>query len=123
MPTYYLENRADAQASQFYSTFSFAYPASDGQLLTGNAGFTAAIRAGYFHVVAYNGDVTPAADMAIAQALAGSDAYRLADVVHLSNSQGPVNYDIWVKRAKAPRHHKAAKLQAPAPLVALLCGF
>ncbi len=111
VPTYYLEDRADAQASQFYSTFSFAYPASDGRLLTGNAGFTAAIRAGYFHVVAYNGDVTPAADVAIAQALAGSHAYRLADVVHLSNSQGPVNYDIWVKRAKAPRHHKAVKLR------------
>jgi hypothetical protein len=102
VPTYYLEGRADAQASQFYSTFVITYPASRRRVLTGTEGFTAAVRAGYFHVIAYNGDVTPATDTAIAETLARSRAYRLAAVVHLSDAYGPITYDIWVKRATAP---------------------
>jgi hypothetical protein len=108
VPVYYLEGRADAQASQFYSTFTITYQAGDGRVLTGSSGFTAAIRAGYFHAIAYNGDVTPATDAAIGRALARSRMYRLATVVHLSDADGPVSYDIWVKRA-APRPHRARR--------------
>ena len=110
VPVYYLEGRADAQASQFYSTFAIAYQADDRRVLTGIDGFTAAVRAGYFHVIAYNGDVTPPTDTAIAKVLAASHAYRLATVVHLTDSAGPVTYHIWVKRPPPPkRHHSAAR--------------
>jgi hypothetical protein len=107
VPVYYLQGRADAQARQFYSTFAITYPAARGRVLTGTEGFTAAVRAGYFHLIAYNGDVTPATDTAIAKTLARSHAYRLAAVVHLSDVNGPLSYDIWVKRATAPRRHAA----------------
>jgi Dolichyl-phosphate-mannose-protein mannosyltransferase len=102
VPVYYLEGRADARASQFYSTFVITYPTGHGRVLTGAEGFTAAIRAGYFHVVAYSGDVTPATDSAIAKTLARSRAYRRAAVVHLSDADGPVTYDIWLKHATVP---------------------
>jgi hypothetical protein len=107
VPVYYLEGRADAQATQFYSTFSIAYQADDGRVLTGIDGFTAAVRAGYFHVIAYNGDVTPPTDTAIAKVLAASHAYRLATVVHLTDAAGPVTYHIWVKRPPSPKRHAA----------------
>ena len=107
VPAYYLEGRRDAQASQFYSTFSITYPGHDGQVLTGIAGFAAAVRAGYFHVIAYNGDVTPPTDTAIASILAKSHVYRLAKVVHLTDSAGPVTYRIWVKRPPtSKRRHR-----------------
>lgn len=106
VPVYYLEGRPDAQASQFYSTFSITYQADDGRVLTGIEGFTAAVRAGYFHVIAYNGDVTTPTDTAIAHVLATFHEYRLATVVHLTDSSGPVTYRIWVKRppSKKPHH-------------------
>jgi hypothetical protein len=109
VPVYYLEGRGDAQAAQFYSTFAITYPAGHGRVLTGAEGFIAAIRAGYFHLIAYSGEVTPAADTAIAKTLASSRAYRLAAVVHLSDSGGPVSYDIWLKRATVPLHRIALR--------------
>lgn len=98
VPMYYLEGKPDAKAQQFWSTFSISYRAADGRTLTGTAGFTAAVRAGYFSVIAYNGDVTPATDAAIARILTSSRSYRLARVIHLSDEVGAVNYDIWIKR-------------------------
>jgi 4-amino-4-deoxy-L-arabinose transferase-like glycosyltransferase len=97
VPIYYLETRPDAQPDQFTSTYFISYTTAQGQMLAGNAGFAAAIRAGYFQVVAYNGDITPAADQAIAQALRSSRSYRLAAVVPITDSYGPSAYDIWVK--------------------------
>jgi hypothetical protein len=97
VPIYYLQGQADAQPDQFWSTFTITYVDSKGQTLTGNAGFRAAIRAGFFRVVAYNNDVTPAADAVIASALNASPDYRLTEVVHMSDSSGPVDYYIWVK--------------------------
>ena len=96
VPIYYLQGLADAQPDQFWSTSGIAYADSQGQLLTGDAGFAAAIKAGFFHVVAYNDFVTPATDVAIAAALDSSPAYRLAVVVHLTDSNGPLDYYIWV---------------------------
>jgi hypothetical protein len=101
VPIYYLQGRQDAQATQFYSTYTISYPDGHGRVLTGAAGFTAAVEAGYFHVIAYNDDVTPATDKILAKALARSRAYRLAKVVHLHDAGGPVSYDIWVKRTKS----------------------
>ena len=97
VPIYYLEGKADAQPDQFWSTFNITYVNSRGQKLTGNAGFAAAVRAGFFQVIAYNGDVTPATDAVIARALRSSHVYKLAVVLHLSDSAGFVDYYIWVK--------------------------
>jgi Dolichyl-phosphate-mannose-protein mannosyltransferase len=97
VPIYYLENQPDAQPDQFTSTYFISYTTARGQMLTGNAGFAASIRAGFFQVVAYNGDITPAADQAIAQALRSSRSYRLAAAVPITDSYGPSTYYIWVK--------------------------
>ena len=97
VPIYYLEGRADAQPSQFWSTYSITYVDSKGSTLTGNAGFQAAIGAGIFRLVAYDGGTTPATDAVIAKALAASRDYRLATVVREHDSSGPVQFYIWVK--------------------------
>jgi hypothetical protein len=95
-PIYYLEGRADAQPAQFWSTYNIAYFTAKGRELTGISGFTAAVSAGYFHVIAYTGDTTPAVDSAIARTLKSSRSYRLVKVVHIHDSAGPVSYYIWV---------------------------
>jgi hypothetical protein len=97
VPIYYLQGRADAQPAQFWSTFNISYKNARGQTLTGNAGFAAAVRAGFFRVVAYNGDVTPAADAVIARTLESSCLYQLAEVLRISDSAGQVVYYIWVQ--------------------------
>jgi hypothetical protein len=98
VPTYYLMARADAQPYQFTSTYVISYTDSQGQTLTGNAGFVAAIRDGYFRVIAYNGVTTPATDAVIAHALQVSSSYRLAKVVLSDSSYGRIPCYIWVKR-------------------------
>ena len=97
VPIYYLEGRADAQPDQFWSTYNITYIDSRGQTLTGNAGFQAAIRAGFFQIVAYDGGTTPAADAVIAQALRSTRDYGLASVVPEHDSAGQVDFYVWVK--------------------------
>jgi hypothetical protein len=97
VPIYYLEGRADAQPDQFWSTYNISYVDSRGQTLTGNAGFQAAIRAGFFQIVAYDGGTTPAADAVIAQALRSTRDYGLASVVPEHDSAGQVDFYVWVK--------------------------
>ena len=109
VPIYYLTGRPDAQPGQFTSTFVITYYNSKGQLLTGPAGFTAAVQAGYFQVIAYNNDVTLAADGALAKALQASHAYYLAAKVNLSDEFGPVVYYIWVKGHKPVQRTPTAK--------------
>ncbi|HWG01768.1 MAG TPA: glycosyltransferase family 39 protein [Trebonia sp.] len=104
VPIYYLEGNPDAQPEQFWSTYNIAYIDKQGQTLTGAAGFTAAVRAGYFRVIAYDNTVTPGTDQVIARAIASSHSYYLAKVVRMTASGGPVDYDIWVKRP--PRSHR-----------------
>ncbi|HTU08602.1 MAG TPA: hypothetical protein VMG13_23845, partial [Trebonia sp.] len=108
VPIYYLEGQADAQPGQFWSTYNITYIDSRGQTLTGNAGFQAAIRAGFFRVVAYDGNVTPAADAVIAKALQSSRDYRLATVVREHDSAGPLRFYVWVKGGAATPAVKGA---------------
>lgn len=109
VPIYYLQGRSDARPDQFWSTYAITYVDSRGQSLTGIPGFSAAVRAGFFRVIAYDDTVTPAADKAIRQAITQSGDYRLARVVRLSDTDGPVTYRIWVKRsARAVRALAAA---------------
>jgi dolichyl-phosphate-mannose-protein mannosyltransferase len=97
VPIYYLLGHQDAQPSQFTSTFYINYRNSKGVLLTGTVGFTAAVDAGYFHVVAYNNEITGAADAVLAQALSASKDYYLAAEIHITDVFGPGDYFIWVK--------------------------
>ena len=101
VPIYYLEGRSDAQPGQFWSTYNITYIDRRGQTLTGNAGFQAAIRAGFFRVVAYDGTTTPTADAVIAKALQSSRAYRLATVVREDDSAGPLQFYVWVRGSAA----------------------
>jgi hypothetical protein len=95
VPIYYLRGQRDAQPDQFTSTYFIGYNGKQGRYLTGNAGYVAAIKAGYFRVVAYNGQVTPALDNLLARTLRADPAYRLADTI--SNGDHSVNYYVWVR--------------------------
>jgi hypothetical protein len=97
VPIYYLLGHKDAQPKQFTSTFYINYRNSKGVLLTGTVGFTAAVDAGYFHVVAYNNEITGAADAVLDEALSASNDYYLAAEIHITDVFGPGNYFIWVK--------------------------
>jgi hypothetical protein len=114
VPIYYLMGNKDAQPRQFTSTYVISYYNKKGQLLTGPAGFTAAVQDGYFQVIAYNNTVTLAVDGSLAKALKASHSYYLAQQVKLSDVFGPVTYDIWVKGHKpAAGGHPAKKTGKP----------
>jgi hypothetical protein len=96
VPIYYFRSDRDAQPHQFTSTYFIGYTDRQGQYLTGNAGYVAAVKAGYFRVVAYNGQVTPALDNVLANTLRADPDYRLAATI--SNGDHSVNYYVWVRR-------------------------
>ncbi|MGI8450819.1 MAG: ArnT family glycosyltransferase [Streptosporangiaceae bacterium] len=96
VPIYYFRSHRDAQPHQFTSTYFIGYVDRQRQYLTGNAGYVAAIKAGYFRVVAYNGQVTPALDNVLASTLRADPDYRLAATI--SNGDHSVNYYVWVRR-------------------------
>jgi hypothetical protein len=95
VPIYYLRHHRDAQPDQFTSTYYIGYVDKEGQFLTGDAGYVAAIRAGYFRVVAYNYQTTPAVDAVLARTLATDPDYRLAAAI--PNGNDTVTQYIWVK--------------------------
>jgi Dolichyl-phosphate-mannose-protein mannosyltransferase len=95
VPIYYLRAHADAEPDQFTSTFYIGFADQQGQFLTGNAGYVAAIRAGYFQVVAYNFQTTPGVDHVLASTLATDPSYRLAAAI--PNGNDTVTQYIWVK--------------------------
>lgn len=94
VPIYYLRQARDAQPDQFTSTYFIGYHTKQGQYLTGNAGYVAAIKAGYFRVVAYDGQVTPGLDDVLASTLRADPDYRLAASIPVSG--GAVTYYVWV---------------------------
>ncbi len=95
VPIYYLRGHRDAQPDQFTSTYFIGYT-DKGQYLTGDAGYVAAIKAGYFRVVAYNGQVTPALDDVLARTLRSDPDYQLAAAI--PNGDHSVIYYVWVRR-------------------------
>ena len=111
VPIYDLRGQSDARPDQFWSTSAITYVNSDGRRLTGDAGFTAAIGAGFFRLVVYNDSATPATDAVIAEALESSPDYQLVAVLHLTDSDGAVNYYIWALRP-SPRL-QLASVQRP----------
>jgi len=109
VPIYYLRGHAGAQPDQFTSTYFIGYVDKQGRYLTGDAGYVAAIKAGYFHVVAFNYQTTPAVDAVIARTLAADPDYRLANVI--PNGNDTVSQYIWVKTA-TPAHPKTSKAKS-----------
>jgi hypothetical protein len=95
VPIYYLRADPGAQPRQFTSTYYIGYTTGQGQFLTGDAGYVAAINAGYFNVVAFNYQTTPAVDAVLAQTLAADPDYSLAEVI--PNGDDTVRQYIWVK--------------------------
>ena len=95
VPIYYLRDNPGALPRQFTDTYYIGYTTKQGQLLTGDAGYVAAIKAGYFNVVAFNYQTTPAVDAVLAQTLAADPDYSLADVI--PNGNDTVRQYIWVK--------------------------
>lgn len=95
VPIYYLRNYQTAQPDQFSNTFFFQYTTRKGQFLAGNAAYVAAIKDGYFRIVAFDYGATQATDTLIAHALAGSANYQLAAVIPKDNYSG--NQYIWVR--------------------------
>lgn len=96
VPIYYLRGHRDAQPDQFTSTYYIGYTGPQGQFRTGDAGYVAAIKAGYFQVVSYNGQVTPSLDKLLARTLEADPGYRLAAAI--PNGNNTVTYYVWVKR-------------------------
>jgi hypothetical protein len=94
VPIYYLRHNPGAQPDQFTSTFYFGYMVN-GQYVTGDQAYVAAIKAGYFNVVSYNYQTTEAVDKVIGQALATNPDYNLVDVIPIAND-GARQY-VWVK--------------------------
>jgi hypothetical protein len=94
VPIYYLRHNPGAQPSQFTSTFYFGYTVN-GEYITGDPAYVAAIKAGYFNVVSYNYQTTEAVDTVIGQALAINPDYSLVDVIPIAND-GARQY-VWVK--------------------------
>jgi hypothetical protein len=92
VPIYYLRHYRDAQPDQFTSTYNIGYVNAQGQYLTGDAGYVAAIKAGYFRVVSYNYQTTTAVDQVLARTLEANPAYRLAAAVQT----GAITQYIWV---------------------------
>jgi hypothetical protein len=96
VPIYYLRKYPDAQPDQFTSTYYIGYyDTTQQKFLTGTAGYIAAIKAGYFQVVAFDYQTTPATDAIIARTLAQSPNYQLATVI--PNGNDTVRQYIWVK--------------------------
>jgi Dolichyl-phosphate-mannose-protein mannosyltransferase len=96
VPTYYFWGHPDAKATQFVTTYYISYTGQSGITMHGNAGFEAAVRHGYFHVIAYDDTVTVPLDNILARMLKADSSYRLAAA--LPNSDGVGTYYIWVKR-------------------------
>jgi hypothetical protein len=97
VPIYYLQDYLDAQPRQFTSTFFMNYTAKNGETLTGTPAYVAAIKAGYFQVVCYDDEVSPALDRTLARTLQSSPDYRLAAAIP-GGSDSRLTYYVWVKR-------------------------
>jgi hypothetical protein len=97
VPIYYLLGRPDAQPDQFTSTYFISYPTASGQVLTGAAGYVAAIRAGYFQVIVYDFTFTGGLDKVIAAALEQSTRYQLASAFIEKSGGVRTTCYIWVR--------------------------
>jgi 4-amino-4-deoxy-L-arabinose transferase-like glycosyltransferase len=98
VPIYALRGDPDAEPTQFTDTFFFAYTTSKGQALTGIPAYQAAIAAGYFQTVVYDGLDNPPVDQAIAAAMYRATYYQLVATIPAPDSYGTGYYYFWVRK-------------------------
>jgi 4-amino-4-deoxy-L-arabinose transferase-like glycosyltransferase len=98
VPIYMLRGDPDAEPTQFTDTFYFAYTTAKGQALTGIPAYTAAIAAGYFQTVVYDGLDNPPVDQAIAAAMYRATYYQLVATIPAPDSYGTGYYYFWVRK-------------------------
>lgn len=96
VPIYTLRGDPDAEPTQFTDTFFFQYTTAQGKVLTGDDAYAAAIQAGYFQVVVYNGLDNPPVDQAIAALMYRAPKYRLVATIAAPTSYGSSYYYFWV---------------------------
>ena len=95
---YALRGDPDAQPTQFTDTFYFAYTTAQGKALTGDDAYAAAIQAGYFQVVVYDGLDNAPVDQAIAAMMYRAPNYKLVATISAPTGYGPAYYYFWVKK-------------------------
>lgn len=93
---YYLRGNPDARPGQFTSTAGITYRAANGAVLTGKPAYLAALQAGYFHVVVYDGTVTGSTDTSLAHDLRFSTGYRLVATLGEQASGTRTTCWVWV---------------------------
>jgi hypothetical protein len=96
---YALRGDPDAEPLQFTDTFYFAYTNAKGQTLIGEPAYEAAIAAGYFQTVVYDGLDNPGVDQAIASAMYRASNYRLVATIPSMTSYGPAYFYFWAKKS------------------------
>jgi hypothetical protein len=102
VPIYYLMGNPNAQPDQFTSTYNIGYvDTKEGKYLTGDAGYVAAIQAGYFRVVSYNYQTTPGVDKVLASTLEADPSYKLEAVI--PSSTDSIFQYVWVNTGTPAR--------------------
>ena len=75
-----------------------SYTNKEGRTLTGPTGFAAAVKTGYFRMVAYDGTITPAVDKVLARTLEADSSYRLVATIPETDSFGSGTCYVWARR-------------------------
>jgi 4-amino-4-deoxy-L-arabinose transferase-like glycosyltransferase len=98
VPMYYL--RAETTPEQWTSTYVIDYTDRNGDRLSGEPGFRAALREGHFDVIVLSFTVTPALDRVLEAQLRTDGQYRMLGKLPFVNSYGPGSHQIWVRSAE-----------------------
>ena len=98
---YYLRGDSSAMPSQFTSTYGFTFVNSAGQVLSGTAAYQAAIKQGYFQIIALDDTVTAGLDKSLESTITADASYKLVATITEQasehNGYGLVVYRVWVK--------------------------
>ena len=95
VPKYYL--RTETRPEQWTSTYAIDYTDQNGDRLSGQRGYRAALHDGYFHVVVFSFTVTQELDRLLIAQLRTDGQYRMLAKLPVSTSGGRGSYEIWVK--------------------------
>jgi hypothetical protein len=99
VPKYYL--RTETTPEQWTSTYAIDYIDRNGQRLSGERGYRAALSEGYFDVIVFNWISTKELDKTLATQLRTNQEYRMLGKVPYRTSYGDGHYEIWVKNQTA----------------------
>ncbi|GJF29323.1 hypothetical protein KNE206_22350 [Kitasatospora sp. NE20-6] len=103
-PRYYL--RDDVAFEQWTSTYTISYRTQEKKILTGEAGFRAALKDRYFDIIVFDRTVTRPLDDKLTQQLRVEGTYRLLVSLPYHNSYGDGFYQVWIPvKKKSPDVH------------------